>query len=45
MIAGGGIDEIRALKAEFGTKLKQFMLMVSVDTVRQADEILQVVSD
>lgn len=40
-----GIDNLRALKAEFGQKLKHFMIGIQAESLSQSDHILNIVSD
>lgn len=40
-----GADAMRAMKREFGDKLKQFMFRLNVETHRDVEEILGIVSD
>lgn len=43
LIVNGGIDELRILKKEFGSSLKQFMIGAPAESLSQADEILDLV--
>jgi hypothetical protein len=45
MVAAGGVNAVRALKNEFGSQLKQFMLRIHVDTLQEAEHILHVAND
>lgn len=45
LLGGGGLDALRALKKEFGAKLKRFMIGTDARTPEQAEEILGIVSD
>ena len=40
-----GLEEVRILKREFGPKLKQFLLHVTVESLREADELIRTVSN
>jgi 5-methyltetrahydrofolate--homocysteine methyltransferase len=44
-ISCGTMEELRALKKEFGAGLKQFMITMSAKTREQADELLKAASD
>ena len=41
IIGCGSIDSLKALKKEFGPKLKQFMINMDANTPEQADEIMK----
>ena len=45
LIVGGNIDELKALKKEFGLKLKHFIINMRAESLSQADDILNMVSD
>jgi len=45
LIVGGNIDELKALKKEFGMKLKHFIISIQAESLSQADDILNIVSD
>jgi len=45
LYAGGDIDELKVLKKEFGPKLKHFIITIQAESVSQADNILNIVSD
>jgi hypothetical protein len=38
-----GVDQLKAFKAEFGPKLKQFMIRIHAESLNQADHILNIV--
>jgi hydrogenase maturation factor len=40
-----GIENLSVLKAEFGPKLKHFMIAIQAESLSQADNILNIVSD
>jgi 5-methyltetrahydrofolate--homocysteine methyltransferase len=40
-----GVDTLRTLKAEFGGKLNHFLISIEARSLREAEEILQIVSD
>ena len=40
-----GVDQLRALKAEFGPKLKHFLISIEVQSRQAADALLQMVSE
>ncbi len=40
-----GIENLRVLKAEFGMKLKHFMIEMQAESLSQSDNILNIVSD
>lgn len=42
--SGIGIDELRSLRGEFGSKFKAFMIRTEADSLAQAEEMLKVVS-
>ena len=44
LIVGGSREEIVALKREFGTDLKQFLISTQVGRPEELDEILDLVS-
>jgi len=45
LLGFSGLDNLQVLKKEFGTKLKQFMIGISAESERQAEEIIKIVSD
>jgi 5-methyltetrahydrofolate--homocysteine methyltransferase len=45
MIGVGSVDHLLALREEFGPKLKQFLIPMRAESLEQAQEILQTVSD
>ncbi len=40
-----GVDNLRALKAEFGPKLKHFLISIVVQSRHEAEALLQMVSE
>jgi 5-methyltetrahydrofolate--homocysteine methyltransferase len=45
MIGVQDVESLRALRREFGPKLKQFLISMRAQTLEQAQEILRIVSD
>ena len=45
LFVGGDIEELKALKKEFGPKLKQFLIGVNAESLEQADEIIKIACD
>lgn len=45
MIGGGGIEDLKRLKAEFGEGLKQFIIEMKVASAEEAEEILRTATD
>ncbi len=45
LIGFEGIENLRVLKAEFGQKLKHFMISIQAESLIQSDNILNIVSD
>ncbi|MAG36015.1 MAG: hypothetical protein CL878_07215 [Dehalococcoidia bacterium] len=45
LLGFAGVENLRAFKREFGSRLKQFMLSMSAPTLQHADELLLAVAD
>ena len=45
LISCGSVDDLKALKREFGEGLKQFMINMGVESSEQAEEVLRIASD
>ena len=39
------VEELRALKREFGAQFKQFLISIEAQSQQEAEEILQMVSE